>query len=57
MLRGDGRRCKTSLMPKLLPLLALLLAAGVPQAVLAADTVFVVRHMQKADGADPPLST
>jgi broad specificity phosphatase PhoE len=44
-------------MPKLLPLLALLLAAGVPQAVLAADTVFVVRHMQKADGADPPLST
>jgi broad specificity phosphatase PhoE len=43
-------------MPKLLPLLALLLAAGAPQAALAADTVFVVRHMQKAVGADPPLS-
>ena len=44
-------------MPKLLPLLALLLAAGAPQAALGADTVFVVRHMQKAEGADPPLST
>jgi broad specificity phosphatase PhoE len=43
-------------MPRLLPLLAFLLAAGTPQAALAADTVFVVRHMQKAEGTDPPLS-
>ena len=37
-------------------LLALILAMIVPQPALAADTVFVMRHLQKADGADPPLS-
>jgi broad specificity phosphatase PhoE len=37
-------------------LFALILAIIVPQAALAADTVFVMRHLQKADGADPPLS-
>jgi broad specificity phosphatase PhoE len=37
-------------------LFALILAIIVPQAALAADTVIVMRHLQKADGADPPLS-
>ena len=36
--------------------LALFVAAASSQAVLAADTVFVIRHLQKADGADPPLT-
>ncbi len=37
-------------------LFALIFAIIVPQPALAADTVFVMRHLQKADGADPPLS-
>ena len=37
-------------------LIALLLAVTLPQAALAADPVFVMRHLQKAEGADPPLS-
>jgi broad specificity phosphatase PhoE len=37
-------------------LIALLLAVTAPQAALAADPVFVMRHLQKAEGADPPLS-
>jgi broad specificity phosphatase PhoE len=37
-------------------LLALLLAAAFPQSAMAADTVFVMRHLQKAEGSDPPLS-
>ena len=37
--------------------LTLLLAATIPQTTTAATTVFVIRHLQKAEGADPPLST
>jgi broad specificity phosphatase PhoE len=37
-------------------ILALLVAATLPQTARAADTVFVMRHLQKMDGADPPLS-
>jgi len=37
-------------------LFALLIAATSTQAAFAADAVFIMRHLQKADGADPPLS-
>jgi len=44
-------------MPKLFLFLVALLVAAIPsQAVLAADTIFVMRHLQKAEGNDPPLS-
>jgi len=45
-------------MRSLLALFLALILAGVsiPQPANAADTVFVVRHLQKADGSDPPLS-
>jgi broad specificity phosphatase PhoE len=36
--------------------LILIAAASLAQPAFAADTVFVVRHMQKAEGTDPPLS-
>jgi broad specificity phosphatase PhoE len=36
--------------------LALVFTATSSQPASAADTVFVMRHLQKADGADPPLS-
>jgi len=36
--------------------LTLVLAATVPQTASAAGTVFVMRHLQKGEGADPPLS-
>jgi|tagenome__1003787_1003787.scaffolds.fasta_scaffold20976057_3 broad specificity phosphatase PhoE len=35
---------------------ALLAATATPSQVFAADTVFVIRHLQKAQGSDPPLS-
>ena len=35
---------------------ALVAALASAQPALAADTVFVMRHLQKAEGADPPLS-
>ncbi|WP_230558668.1 SixA phosphatase family protein [Sphingomonas segetis] len=35
---------------------AVLTTLTVAQPALAADTVFVMRHLQKAEGADPPLS-
>jgi broad specificity phosphatase PhoE len=45
-------------MRKCLMLVAALVAAlASAQPALAADTVFVMRHLQKAEGADPPLST
>ena len=57
MLRIDRRTRKTGAMPRYLaPILILLAATAVPQAALAADTIFVMRHLQKVDGADPPLS-
>ncbi len=37
-------------------IVALLAAAATAPAVHAADTVFVMRHLQKAQGGDPPLS-
>ena len=37
-------------------LVALLLAMGSTQPAIAADTIYVMRHLQKAEGADPPLS-
>jgi broad specificity phosphatase PhoE len=37
-------------------LIAFLAATSIPQAALAADTIFVMRHLQKAEGVDPPLS-
>jgi len=40
----------------LLALLAVLSTATLTQAAIAADTVYVIRHLQKADGTDPPLS-
>jgi broad specificity phosphatase PhoE len=40
----------------LLTLLAALTAALASQPATAADTVYVVRHLQKAEGIDPPLS-
>jgi broad specificity phosphatase PhoE len=42
-------------MRKLL-LLAAVLAATIVQPALAADTVFVIRHLEKATGDDPPLT-
>ena len=39
-----------------LTLLAALLAAAATQPSTAADTVYVLRHLQKAEGTDPPLS-
>ena len=36
--------------------LALIFTATISQPAHAAETVFVVRHLQKADGVDPPLS-
>jgi phosphohistidine phosphatase SixA len=36
--------------------MAFFAAAAVPQAASAADTIFVMRHLQKSEGADPPLS-
>jgi broad specificity phosphatase PhoE len=43
-------------MPKLLAILAALIAATASAPAAAADTVYVMRHLQKAEGADPPLS-
>ncbi|HET7604831.1 MAG TPA: phosphoglycerate mutase family protein [Sphingomicrobium sp.] len=44
-------------MRKLLTIVAALLAAAASASpALAADTVFVMRHLQKGDGADPSLS-
>ena len=44
-------------MRKFLTIFAALLAMAMcAQPALAADTVFVMRHLQKAEGADPPLS-
>jgi phosphohistidine phosphatase SixA len=40
----------------LLALLAVLSTATLTEAAPAADTVYVIRHLQKAEGADPPLS-
>jgi broad specificity phosphatase PhoE len=37
-------------------LVSLLLAVAIPHAALAADPVFVMRHLQKGEGVDPPLS-
>ena len=57
MLRIDRGTRNTGDMSKLFaPLLILLASTAIPQPALAADTVFVMRHLQKADGADPPLS-
>jgi broad specificity phosphatase PhoE len=55
---ANGVLVETIQMRSLLALfLALILAGGtISQPALAADTVFVMRHLQKADGADPPLS-
>jgi broad specificity phosphatase PhoE len=36
--------------------IAFLAACASPQAALAADMVYVMRHLQKGEGADPPLS-
>lgn len=36
--------------------MAFLALATLSQAAVAADRVFVMRHLQKAEGADPPLS-
>src|SRR4029079_12424606 len=41
----------------LLTVIAALSAAIAVQPAVAAETVYVVRHLQKAEGADPPLST
>ena len=41
---------------KLILTLIAALAAAVAQPAIAADTVYVMRHLQKAVGADPPLS-
>jgi broad specificity phosphatase PhoE len=41
---------------KLILTLIAALAAAVAQPAIAADTVYVMRHLQKAEGADPPLS-
>ncbi|HVU31345.1 MAG TPA: phosphoglycerate mutase family protein [Sphingomicrobium sp.] len=38
-------------------LVALFLATSTSVAAYAADTIFVMRHLQKADGSDPPLSS
>lgn len=35
---------------------AVLAVATLSQPAAAADTVFIMRHLQKAEGADPPLS-
>lgn len=44
-------------MRKLLTILAAaLVAAATAQAAIAASTVYVMRHLQKAEGNDPPLS-
>src|SRR5215217_8040766 len=40
----------------LLVLLTIVGAAILAQTAVASDTVYVVRHLQKADGADPALS-
>ena len=40
----------------LLILFAILSASATTNAAVAADTVYVMRHLQKADGTDPPLS-
>lgn len=41
----------------LLAFISILAAAIVTQPAVAADTVYVIRHLQKAEGTDPPLST
>jgi broad specificity phosphatase PhoE len=41
---------------KLILTLIAALAAAVAQPAIAADTVYVMRHLQKAEGADAPLS-
>jgi len=43
-------------MTKFILALIAALAVAVAQPAVAADTVYVVRHLQKAEGADPPLS-
>ena len=44
-------------MRKILLMLFAILTAGMTAGVaVAADTVYVIRHLQKATGADPPLS-
>lgn len=54
---STGALGETIAMRRLLALLlTLVLAATIPQAATAAETVFVMRHLQKVDGADPPLS-
>ena len=40
----------------LLILIAALVAPIVAQPALAADKIYVMRHLQKAEGTDPPLS-
>lgn len=40
----------------LLAVLAVLGAIAATQPAAAADTVYVLRHLEKAEGADPPLS-
>ena len=43
-------------MTKLILILMAALAAAAAQPAIAADTVYVMRHLQKAEGTDPPLS-
>ena len=43
-------------MTKLILILMAVLAAAAAQPAIAADTVYVMRHLQKAEGTDPPLS-
>ena len=43
-------------MTKLILILMATLAAAAAQPAIAADTVYVMRHLQKAEGTDPPLS-
>ena len=43
-------------MTKLILILMAALAAAAAQPAIAADPVYVMRHLQKAEGTDPPLS-
>ena len=43
-------------MTKLILILMAALAAAAAQPAIAADTVYVMRHLQKVEGPDPPLS-
>lgn len=52
----DARSRETIRMRTILHFLLALLVATLPQSAIAADTVFIMRHLQKAEGADPPLS-